>query len=356
MPKDAPLVSVVMAVRDGSAHVREAIESILEQTLEDLELIVVDDGSRDPTPDIVAELERQDGRVRLLREAPRGVSAARNRGGRDVRSRFLAVMDADDVALPTRLELQVEYLESHDDVVAVGGAAIFVDDEGVELGIQFYPEADAEITKLLQAGQSPAIHPAACMRTAAFKASSGYRPAFELAQDFDLWLRMAEHGRIANIPQVVLRYRTHTGQLSTRSLRTRAEATCAALASAHARARGEPDPLDSAASIDTNTLARLGVTPEDVAARELHYALWMARLLTEGGRGDLAKPLWSAATRRAGATSTTRLSLAHVLRMRGDASRSFSRSAGLRLVAATLDPRGAVARRRSGQEESAKKT
>lgn len=345
-----------MAVRDGSAHIREAIESILEQTLEDLELIVVDDGSRDGTPDIVEEFVRQDRRVRLLREEPRGVSAARNRASREARSRLLAVMDADDVALPTRLELQVEFLDSHPDVVVVGGAGIFVDDDGVDLGTHSYPGVDPEVTELMEAGHSPVIHPAACMRTAAFKATSGYRPIFEVAHDYDLWLRMAERGRIANISQTVLRYRVHTGQLSTRSLQRTAEQTCAALASAHARARGEPDPLDSATSIDTNTLARLGVTPEDVAARELHYALWMARLLTEGGRGDLATPFWSAATRRAGATSTTRLSLAHVFRIRGDASQSLSRSAGLRLVAATLDPRGAMARRRSGQGESAKET
>jgi glycosyltransferase involved in cell wall biosynthesis len=334
-----------MAVRDGAAYLPQAVESILAQTLGDFELIVVDDGSRDATPDILAEFARGDERLRILPGKPSGAGAARNRAGRQVRGRFLAAMDADDIALPSRLELQVEFLDSHPDVVVVGGAGMFIDEHGAELGVLEYVEADANVTELLNTGQSPVIHPAATMRTQAFRVASGYRTIFEVAYDYDLWLRMAGQGRITNIPQTVLGYRVHPGQVSTRNLRKTAEETCIALASARARARADPDPLDSVTSLDPTVMARLGIKPQEVAAREVHYALWLAGTLARGGRDDLANPLWSSAMRRAGATATARVTRARVLRARADACLSRPLSFGLRLMAAALDPKGVAARR-----------
>ena len=345
----------MIAVRDGAAYLRQAVESILAQTLGDLELMVVDDGSRDATPEILAEFARTDERLRVLGGKPSGAGAARNRAGGQVRGRFLAAMDADDIALPSRLELQVDFLDSHPDVVVVGGAAMFVDEHGAELGVLEYAEADAAVTELLNTGQSPVIHPAATMRTQAFRVAVGYRTIFEVAYDYDLWLRMASQGRITNIPQTVLGYRVHAGQVSTRNLRKTAEETCIALASARARARGEADPLDSAKSLDPTVMARLGVEPEEVAAREVHYALWLARTLARGGRDDLAKPLWSIAIRRAGATATARVTRARVLRTRADACLSRPLSFGLRLTAAALDPKGVVARRRLTRKAAGKR-
>ena len=181
------------------------------------------------------------------------------------------------------------------------------------------------------------------MRTHAFRAVSGYRGIFEVAQDYDLWCRMADQGRITNIPQPVLHYRVHAGQISTQSLRRTAEEICVVLASARARASGKPDPLDSVRSLDSTVLARVGAEPEEVAEREVHYALWLARVFAHGGRDDLAKPFWSLAIDRAGATTSARVSRAHVLRTRADASRSRPLSLGMRLVAAGIDPKGTVA-------------
>jgi hypothetical protein len=334
-----------MAVRDGAVYLPQAVESILLQTLEDLELIVVDDGSVDATSDILSEFERQDRRLHVIRAAPKGASIARNSAGRAVRSRFLAVMDADDVALRSRLELQVAFLESHPDVVVVGGAAVFIDEDGRELGTHSYPEGD-QVDALLRTGQSPVIHPAAAMRTDAFRAVSGYRPIFEVAYDYDLWFRMADRGRITNIQEPVLLYRMHMGQTSTQSLRRTAEEMCVVLASARARQETGVDPLDSVSKLDPTVVASLGVTAEEVAAWEVHFAVWLARLLACGGRQDLAKPLWSAAMNRAGSTVSSRTSRARVLRARADTSSSQPRSFVLRLIAAGLDPQGAVARLR----------
>jgi hypothetical protein len=337
-----------MAVRDGAKYLPQAIESILLQTLEDFELIVVDDGSVDTTPGILSEFERQDRRLHVIHGSRKGASIARNRAGRDVRSQFLAVMDADDIALRSRLELQVRFLDSHPEVAVVGGTAVFIDEDGTELGTHAYPEGD-QVNTLLRTGQSPVIHPAAAMRTDAFRAVSGYRPLFEVAYDYDLWLRMADRGRITNIQEPVLRYRLHTGQTSTQSLRRTAEEVCVALASARARRQTSEDPLDSVTRLDPAVVASLGVKPEEIAAWEVHFAVWLARLLAHGGREDLAKPLWSTAMNRAGATATSRATRARVLRARADTSSSQPRSFALLMAAAGLDPQGAVARLRPAQ-------
>jgi GT2 family glycosyltransferase len=345
-----PIVSVVMAVRNGAAYLAEALQSIQRQTLLDLELIVVDDGSTDRTPRILADFASGDDRIRVLRLEKSGVSAALNRACAEARSTYLARMDADDVALPERLALQVAFLKAHPDVVVVGGAGIFTDERGLELGVSPYPETDAEVAEILDSGRSPVIHPSVTMARKAFRAVGGYRSIVDGAEDYDLWLRMSSHGRITNIPEPVLRYRIHDKQHSTRSFEATARATCAALAAARARARGERDPLDGVTSLDSAVLEQLGVRSEHIASQEVNYAMWLARTLARGGRVELAQPLWSFCMARAPATASPRLTRARILRARGDACRrrgSHPASLRLRLLAAALDPKGAVARARA---------
>jgi glycosyltransferase involved in cell wall biosynthesis len=262
-----------MVVRDGERYLPEAVESVLGQTLHLLELIVVDDGSEDDTPAILSDFERRDSRVRAVHQAARGVPEARNAGCALANGRYLAILDADDVALHERLELQVSFLDSHPNVAVVGGAGFIIDDRGEHLALISYPDADEEVAAALHSGRSPVIHSAATIRKSAFDAVSGYRRAMEIAQDYDLWLRIIEHGRVTNVAEPVVRYRMHEGQHSTRSLERSARATCAALASARVRESGGPDPLDSAEQLDDRVLTSLGVTPDDVAAQEVEYAL-----------------------------------------------------------------------------------
>jgi glycosyltransferase involved in cell wall biosynthesis len=344
-----PTVSVVMAVRDGAAFLGEAVESVLTQTFRDLELIVVDDGSTDPTPEILADLAAGDERLHVLREPGIGVCRARNRACGDARGRYLAILDADDVALPKRLELQVAFLNAHPDVAVVGGSGIFIDDRGMEFGTAEYPSEAVEVARLLEAGRAPVMHSAATMRAEAFRATSGYRPIMVLAQDYDLWLRIAPAGRITNLPDPVVRYRIHNTQATYRNLTMTAACVRAALATAKARANGEADLLDGVESLDATALELLGVQPEEIAEQEVDYALWLARTLTRGGHYDQAAPLWKLCTRRSRAASEPRATRARVLRARADAyrlRRRTLRSIGLRLLAAALEARSVSGRLR----------
>jgi glycosyltransferase involved in cell wall biosynthesis len=335
-----------MAVRNGAAFLAEAIESVRAQTLRELELIVVDDGSTDGTPEILARFERQDPRIRVLREPGAGVSRARNAGCAEARGRYLAILDADDVALPHRLADQAVFLDTHPDVSVVGGGGILTDEHGAELGTAAYPADPAEARRLLESGASPLIQSAATMRPEVFRAAGGYRPVMEVAQDYELWLRIAAVGRISNLPEPVVRYRIHGSQASTRDFAKTARAVSAALAAARMRAMGETDPLVAAVSLDSDLLDRLGVRPEEIAAHEVRYALWLASTLAAGGRHDGAGALWSLCMRRAGATADPRRTRARVLRARADAChhrRRRLRAVALRALAAAFDPRGAIA-------------
>jgi glycosyltransferase involved in cell wall biosynthesis len=338
-------VSVVTAVRDGARFLPEALESVLGQTLEDFELIVVDDGSRDRTPEVLEEFARRDPRVRTARTGGAGPASARNRAARQARGSFLAVLDGDDVALPTRLELEVAYLQAHPGVVAVGGAAEIIDDRGVRLSVIGYPQDPSEVRRRLESARSPVVHSAATIRAASFRAIGGYRPVLDGAEDYDLWLRLSSLGQITNLDELVVRYRLHGGQTSAANFGRTARATCAALASARIRASGRPDPVEGAKDLDDDLLRRLEVTDEAVAAGEVDYALWLARTLTVGGRRDLAAGFWSYARRRAPRTASARLTTARVLRDRADASAS-GRSVVPRVLASLLDPQGVIARRR----------
>ena len=338
-----------MAVRDGAAFLGEAVESVLGQTLRDLELIVVDDGSTDPTPELLASYAAGDERVHVLREPGGGVCRARNRGCAEARGRYLAILDADDAALPARLERQVAFLNARPDVAVVGGAGIFIDDQGVEFGTADYPSEPGEVARLLAAGRTPLMNSAATMRAEAFHGTSGYRPAMVLAQDYDLWLRIGAAGQITNLPEPVVRYRIHDTQSTYRNLTLTAACVRAALAASKARANGQADPLDTAESLDAAVLELLQVRPEEIAEQEIDYALWLARTLTKGGHDDEAAPLWTRCAARACATSDPRATRARVLRTRAESYRGRRRTLrpmGLRLRAAALDVRSIPGRLR----------
>jgi hypothetical protein len=193
-------------------------------------------------------------------------------------------MDADDIAHPRRLEQQVAFLARHPDVAVVGGAVRVIGPGGVVLSQRVsYPETDAAIKKVLQRA-NPLVHPATLARRHLLLRVGGYRPQLEGAEDLDLWLRLSERHQLANLPDVVLDYRIHSGQVSSRHMCRQVLAVSGARLSARLRQEGRHDIFDdTTARITGPWLLAHGFTERELAERLVDYAQWRARAMAEVG-------------------------------------------------------------------------
>lgn len=210
-----PEVSVLMPVYDAAAYVGRAVESILGQTFGDFEFLIYDDGSHDGSGEILEAHARRDSRIRLFRKSHAGYAHWLREGIRDASAPYVARMDADDVARPTRLHEQLAFLERHPECCAVGARVLRIDPDGRPIREADVPLHHAGIEQALLAGRGEALpHPAVMLRRAALLAAGGYRPEYEPAEDLELFLRLAERGRLANLPHVLLDYRQHVRKTS----------------------------------------------------------------------------------------------------------------------------------------------
>lgn len=282
-----------MPVRDGERFLVEAVESVLAQTVSDLELVVVDDGSTDSTPQLLAKVA--DARVRVLTQAPSGLAPAINAGCAVARAPVIARMDADDVAMPDRLERQLAFLDARPDVALLGGGIVVVDEAGRELDRERAPATPA-LTE-----RNDLVHGTVAMRTDAFRSLGGYR--LDQAEDYDLWLRFQERYRVAALPEPVLRYRLHPGQFSVTKLERQALGALCVRAAARERRAARADPLDGVERLDDDVAARLGVTREEVDRSVVADAVQWSATLTRVGRDDEAAALLDLAAAVAGAPS-----------------------------------------------------
>jgi glycosyltransferase involved in cell wall biosynthesis len=253
-----PLVSVVMPVHNPGRFLDAAILSIRTQSLADLELILVDDGSTDGSGQVLRRHAAADPRLSVLSIPHGGVATALNRGLAAARADLVARMDADDEAKPERLERQAAVLRARPEVAVLGSGMEAIDGEGRVTG-RSVPTADpAEIREgLLRANYM--AHPTVMMRRHVVLAAGGYRPAFTASEDYDLWLRLSEHHDLSNLPDLLLRYRGHDGQISGRRWALRLLEVLAAQHAARLRRAGQPDPMTGHTRIDARTLRAIGV-------------------------------------------------------------------------------------------------
>ena len=254
-----PLVSVVMVVCNVDHFLAESIESILGQTLRDFEFIIVDFGSTDNSKSIISSYAASDSRLKFHIIPSCGLAEARNASCFLAQGQYIALMDADDVSSPDRLMWQIDFMEKHPEVSVLGGAVEWIDTTGRALVTWDNPVGDGEIQSALLE-RCPLWQPTVLMRREAFVGVGGYRPPFAPAEDYDLWLRMAEHFQIANLKQVVLKYRIHPNQVSMRKRAQQTLGVLAARVAASSRRNGIPDPLNSVKEITPEALAALGVT------------------------------------------------------------------------------------------------
>jgi GT2 family glycosyltransferase len=260
---DKPLVSVAMVVYNNEPFLTEAIESILTQTFRDFEfIIVVDLGSGDRSESIVRQFQAKDDRIRSLFIRHCSLPEARNAGCFLAKGRYIALMDADDVALKDRLSRQVEFMESHPQVGVLGGAMELIDATGRSFSTIDYPLEDRDLRPALFRANSFA-QPTVMTRKEAFVSVGGYRDVFVKAEDYDLWLRVAVAGqwRLANLEAVVVKYRIHPNQRTQNDLKQEVVHMLAARAAASSnRTDGGPDALSSVREITPEVLTGLGVS------------------------------------------------------------------------------------------------
>lgn len=214
-----PLVSVLLPVRDGEAHLEEALESLLDQTLEELEIVVVDDGSTDATSAILEDFRSRDPRIRVHRQSRSGIVAALERARAEARGEYLARMDADDVSHPERFERQRALLRSRPDLAGCGTLVKYVPRERVTDGARRYEGwinsrvEPAEIAADVFV-ECPLPHPTFFFRSGVLEAVGGYRDR-GWPEDYDLVLRLWEAGhRLGKVPEVLLQWRESSGRLS----------------------------------------------------------------------------------------------------------------------------------------------
>ena len=348
-------MSVVLPVRDGAAFLEQALQSILSQTLTEFELIAVDDGSTDRTPEILAAAAERDPRVRVLRPEGSGVVAALNEGCAAAAAAYVARLDADDIALPDRLELQASLLDAQPDVGLVGGAYFAIDAAGRRRAAFRPPTGDAALRARLSR-YNVFAHPAATFLREAFVQVGGYRLAD--AEDYDLWLRISERWQLASVPDPVLEYRHHPGQVSLVRARDQALATLAARVAAERRRAGGRDPLDGVERATPELLARLGLQAGEVARAVADNDVRWATTLTELGDRAAAAELLAAAAGPGSPYRARRVRARHALGRAALAARGGRRlqAAGLLARAIATDPgavtaglSAALGRRRPGQ-------
>lgn len=285
-------ISVVTSVFNGEKFLARAIESILGQSFGDFEFILIDDGSTDATGSILEQYRLQDSRIQVLRQPNLGLIEALNRGCRIAKGRYIARMDADDIALTDRFRLQVEFMEKNSSIGLLGGAVEYVNAEGKTLGISRNPSGDGEIREAL-ASCSPFWHPTVMMRREAFESVGGYRKAFVQAEDYDLWLRIAERFQMANLESAIVQYRFHPQQVSVQHRKKQVMSSMAARAAALERRKGNPDPLDSETNITEAVLANLGFSVPAQERELVENYVWTMRNMCSVGEYKAASELFN---------------------------------------------------------------
>jgi len=269
MTSAQPRVSVVMAVYNAGPMLRPAVESILGQTLSDLELITVNDGSTDGSGRMLAELAQQDDRITIVEQANGGLSRALNVGIAASSADVVALMDSDDRSHPDRLRLQIEMLDRDPDLAVVGCGIRIVDVEGEVRRLDPVERWDSGSVEQYRSrfGLAGATM---MFRRSSFREVGGYRSALTYANDYDLIVRCIDAGlRLDNQPERLYDYTVHGGQMTNVTGAEQRLAVVAADLSREIRRRGFDDPFDGSGSL--GEVCTVGASrqdlPEDVRCR-----------------------------------------------------------------------------------------
>ena len=215
LTEEKPQISVVMAVYNCDQYLDEAVDSILNQTFEDFEFIIIDDGSTDGSRDTLRRLTERDSRIVAIQQDNVGLTKSLNRGLALAKGEYIARMDGDDIATPERLEKQLQAFVENPDLVLLGAGVELISEDGLALGRRNQPREEIEIRRRLLLGDGGALtHPVVMFRRDTANAIGGYDERFTTTQDLDLFIRLAEQGRVFNLPEILLKWRQHGGSVN----------------------------------------------------------------------------------------------------------------------------------------------
>jgi glycosyltransferase involved in cell wall biosynthesis len=236
MTMTSPKVSVAMPVYNSEKYLAKAVESILAQTFTDFEFLIVDDGSTDASRAILEQYSARDPRIKLVSRPNTGYLVALNEMLERARGQYVARMDADDVALPERFERQVQYLDDHPECVLLASRVIIIDPDGDPLQEMGYALTHEEIDGAFMNAQGQVIyHPSVMYRRRVVLELGCYRPEYYLTEDLDLFLRLAEIGRVASLAEPLLLYREHLHKIGYRRLEQQEDVSRRTLIDAYKR-------------------------------------------------------------------------------------------------------------------------
>ena len=210
---NTPLLSVLMPVFNSERFVAEAIESILNQSFKDFEFLILDDASTDKSIEIIKDFKNKDSRIKVFQnEKNLGVVESRNKLINLSKGKYIAWLDSDDIALPNRFEEEIKFLEEHPEIGMVGAYPEIIDENGKKLGIWLF-EIDPKKLKIELFFHSPFLSSSVMIRRSSLPIEL-YDPRFQVAEDFDLYSKIAEKSDIANIPKFLVKYRINSKGLS----------------------------------------------------------------------------------------------------------------------------------------------
>lgn len=209
------LISIILPVYNASPFLNDCLNSIKNQSYTNWEVIAVDDGSTDNSLQILDSYAKQDPRIKIIRQKKhKGIAHALNLGIQKSKGQFLARMDADDLMHKNRLKLQIAHLLDNKDVIVVGGQCDLIDQQNKSIGEKNFPLTHKEIVKLMFL-RAPLQHPAIMINKEKLPANFVWYFTNKIpAEDLDLYFRLLPYGKLANLPQTVIRYRQHSNSLS----------------------------------------------------------------------------------------------------------------------------------------------
>ena len=210
MKNRKPLVSVIMPVYNAGEFLRQTLNSVFDQTYQNIEVIAIDDGSTDNSLKILKEYAKRDSRLKVLGNVKNlGVGQSANKALKKAKGNYIARLDADDLIPLDRIEKQVKFLMENSDIVVVGGQVELITEDGLPIVVKHFPETHSQIINF--AFTAMPLQQGAMMVNKKLlpKDFIWYKEKLKTSEDLDFFFRAFKYGRGANLPEVVLYYRQH---------------------------------------------------------------------------------------------------------------------------------------------------